>query len=166
MGEAVVFYIFGTLALVGGLLVVSLRNPVSSAMSLVLTLFSIAVIFLSLHAPFVAVVQILVYAGAIMVLFVFVIMLLNLSDEELGKAKVTPMKFAGVALAGYFVIRMMQVFIESGPRAGAEPVADSFGSAASVGKLLFTKYVFPFEMASILLFTAIIGAIVLAKRDY
>ena len=166
MAESVAFYIFGTLALVGALLIVFVKNPVSSAMSLVLTLFSTSALFLNLHAPFIAAIQVLVYAGAIMVLFLFVIMLLNLSPDELGKPKYAGWKLIGGLLGAAFLVSMVFVFLLS-EIPGVKPfLDDSFGSVKTVGGLLFTTYVLPFELAGILLFVAIIGAVVLAKKDY
>src|SRR3989304_2928418 len=104
MGNIAVFYIFGSLALASALLIVCVKNPVSSAMALVLTLFSTAVLFLNLHAPFIAAIQVLVYAGAIMVLFLFVIMLLNLSPEELGKPKYANWKLIGGLLGAVLLV--------------------------------------------------------------
>ncbi len=142
--------------------VVAVRNPVRSALNLVANFFALAVLYLFLYAQFVAAVQIIVYAGAIMVLFLFTIMLLNLGSpselSERGEIK-RPVTW-GLALL-FVIVLAGGVFVRL-PE--AQPTADDLGTVQMVGKFLFTDWVYPFELTSILLLIAIVGAIVMAKR--
>lgn len=162
--ELILFYIFAGLAVATALGVVAFKNPISSAFSLIVSFFAIAALYAMLNAHFLAVIQILVYAGAIMVLFIFVIMLLNLQPEELKESGFSPsFKIAtGVLLAG-FVGFLIFVFQKS--TSLFETVESAFGNVQTVGKLLFTEYWFIFEFTSVLLLVAIIGGVVLAKRE-
>jgi NADH-quinone oxidoreductase subunit J len=162
--ELIVFYIFGGLAVATALAVVAFKNPISSAFSLIVCFFAIAALYAMLNAHFLAVIQILVYAGAIMVLFIFVIMLLNLRGEELEERgssvffkTITGLLLAGLTGGFFFIFRQMQF--------GFKPVNNAFGTVKMVGRLLFTEYWFPFEYTSVLLLVAIIGGVVLAKRE-
>lgn len=165
--ETVVFYIFAALSVAGALLVIMHKNPVSSAVSLVLTLFSTAVLFVLLLAHFIAAIQILVYAGAIMVLFLFTVMFLNLRPEALGfDARNMAFKvsvFLVVLLfTGYFAA---VGFNEAFPGSGAPPRSpEGFGTVEGVGRLLFSDYLLPFELTSVLIVAAIIGVVAIAKR--
>ena len=161
--ETVVFFFFALVSVASALLVITRRNPIHSALWLILCFFSLAAIYVLLSAHFIAIIQIMIYVGAIMVLVLFVIMLLNLSDEELGGAKRTVLKFFGVILSGVFMVLLANGVKMLAPQT-AVSVAEEFGTAAMVGKLLFTDYLLPFEIASVLLLTAMIGAVVLAKR--
>jgi len=142
--------------------VVAVRNPVRSALSLVANFFALAVLYLFLYAQIVAAVQIIVYAGAIMVLFLFTIMLLNLGSpselSERGDLK-RPVTW-GLALL-FVIVLAGGIFVRLGE---AQPTADDLGTVQMVGKFLFTDWVYPFELTSILLLIAIVGAIVMAKR--
>lgn len=161
----VVFGILAALLVLSALGVVMARSPIRSALSLVITLFLLAVTFLFLDAPLVAVLQIIVYAGAIMVLFLFVIMLLNLQDDPplprhtalfglaLGSASI--LLFAGVWL--------MRQAGEGGPGL-AVAAPEDFGSALMIARRLFTHHVLAFEITGLLLLVAVVGAVVLAKR--
>ncbi len=142
--------------------VVAVRNPVRSALNLVANFFALAVLYLFLYAQFVAAVQIIVYAGAIMVLFLFTIMLLNLgSPSELSeRGEIRRPVTWGLALL--FVIVLAGGVFARLPE--AQPTADDLGTVQMVGKFLFTDWVYPFELTSILLLIAIVGAIVMAKR--
>lgn len=142
---------------------VTQRNPVTAAMNLVVTMFAIAAIFALLNAHFLAVIQLLVYAGAIMVLFVFVIMLLNLQEQELLPRKRNFLHTVSIALALYAVVQVWQLLARTpGPEA---PQADpAYGTTAEIGRLLFSDYLFPFEIVSVLILAAIVGAVALAKR--
>ena len=163
--EAFFFIILSVLAIFSGLMVILKKNPIASVLFLVLTLFCTAALYVLLAAPFIAAIQIIVYAGAIMVLFIFVIMLLNLKRIEEGGALV--LKILGVAVAGLLlvvtavVLRSVAIPVDSG---FLRPLQDGFGSVESVGRSLFTIYLLPFEIASFLLLAAIIGAVVLAKK--
>jgi NADH-quinone oxidoreductase subunit J len=159
----IVFYALAGLLVISSLLVVFQRNVVHSAMALVAALFLIAVFFLILHAPMVGVLQVLVYAGAIMVLFLFVIMFLNPARLEQRRGGWWGFgTLAALALAGLLVAVMNGVEPPPDPVAGTE----LFGSPEMLAKSLFTDFVLPFEIASILLLVAIIGAVVLAKREH
>lgn len=159
--EAVIFWMFSLLAICGAVLLVFHKNPIHSALSLILTLFCTASIFVLLHAGFIAVMQVLVYAGAIMVLFVFVIMLLNLQREELGLRRHALKKALAAALVLIMGLKFAAVMaVQNTVR---EPLPDSFGSIENVGVLIFTDFFLPFEAIAILLLAAIVGAVVVAK---
>jgi len=144
------------------------RNPLYAALMLVISFFFAAGLYVLLMAHLMAVLQVLVYAGAIMVLFMFVIMLLNLSDEELGTEKITTAKLVGFAVAGFIVIKAIIAVATASKTAvpALESVAmkTGFGTMDSVADTLFRQFLFPFELTSILLLVAVIGAVVLAKR--
>ena len=142
------------------------RNPVTSAMFLVLTIVSLAGLFVLLHAYFLAAVQVLVYAGAVMVLFLFVIMLLDLKAEERRKIR----GFAGkllVVLGPACVVAILIVFFQSLSAASLNPTptAKVDGNTIELGRLLFTQYLLPFEIVSVLLLVAMVGVILLSKRE-
>jgi NADH-quinone oxidoreductase subunit J len=163
MMETIAFYTFAFLAVMGGVLMVSFRNPLSGAFALVLSLVSLAGLFAMLHAEFVFILQILVYAGAIMVLVIFTIMLLNLSKEELREAPVSKFRFAligavCVVSAGGVMKIVKQISVES------PVVADSFGAIEPVGRLMLSEYVYPFEVISLVLLVAVVGVVLLAKK--
>ncbi|HEX4342985.1 MAG TPA: NADH-quinone oxidoreductase subunit J [Verrucomicrobiae bacterium] len=162
----ILFYVFASLTLICGVLVIAnpfSRNPVTSAMFLVLTIMSMAGLFVLLHAFFLAAVQILVYAGAVMVLFLFVIMLLDLKEEERRKIKLFGL-VAGVLSVGAIIAIFVKSLHDSAPGANLpEPVSE--GGTISLGRLLFTQYLLPFEIVSILLLVAMVGAILLSKKD-
>jgi NADH-quinone oxidoreductase subunit J len=159
------FLLFATIAVVSAINVVVQRHPIASALSLIGVMGSIAVLYLLLGAEFIAMVQIIVYAGAVMVLFVFVIMLLNAGAEERRGRSWTaqligaPILIAFLGLICYFVQRQFANagFVKFGNFTG--------GSAQSVGLALFTDYLLPFEITSVLILIAILGAIVLARKE-
>src|SRR3970040_220536 len=157
------FFVLATLSVVFSLAVVFQRNPVHSAMALVVTLFLVAVLFLTLEAPMVGVLQILVYAGAIMVLFLFVIMLLN--PEALEPRRGLSWGFGTVVA---LLLAVALAALVSHDEAPADPFAatELFGAPESLAKSLFTDFVLPFEIASVLLLIAIVGAVVLEKRAH
>jgi len=162
----ILFYVFAFLTLLCGALVIAnpfSRNPVTSAMFLALTIISMAGLFVLLHAFFLAAVQILVYAGAVMVLFLFVIMLLDLKEEERRKIK----KFSligGLVSVGAIVTIFMKSILAVQPGANlSAPMME--GETAALGKLLFTQYLLPFEVVSVLLLVAMVGVILLTKKD-
>jgi NADH-quinone oxidoreductase subunit J len=160
--QDVLFYIFAGLTLGFGLLVLVSRNPVTSAMFLVLTLVSLAGLFVLLHAFFLAAIQILVYAGAVMVLFLFVIMLLDLRAEERRKIKTFGIVGATVAVGaiGWIFFRSLR----DSPLGGSGPPTLE-GGAISLGHLLFGQYLLPFEIISVLLLVAMVGVVLLSKKD-
>jgi len=166
MSQDVFFYIFSTLALLCGALVIVnpfSRNPVTSAMFLVLTIISLAGLFVLLDAFFLAAVQVLVYAGAVIVLFLFVIMLLDLKEEEQRQIK---LMVAGVALLAVGTIACIMIrTIQAAHPAGAMLKGEMDNTPAALGRVLFISYALPFELVSLLLLVAMIGAILLSKKD-
>jgi NADH-quinone oxidoreductase subunit J len=161
----ILFYVFAFLTVVCGFLVVlnpfSL-NPVTSAMFLVLTIASLAGLFVLLHAFFLAAVQVLVYAGAVMVLFLFVIMLLDLKAEERQRIKAASLA-AGVIATVALLFVFFQTLLNSTPVPRSEPALE--GGTRELGGLLFTRYLLPFELVSVLLLVAIVGVVLLSKKD-
>jgi NADH-quinone oxidoreductase subunit J len=159
------FYLFAGLTLLFGFLVVLnpfSRNPVTSAMFLVLTIASLAGLFVLLHAFFLAAVQVLVYAGAVMVLFLFVIMLLDLKAEERRKVKLFGGAAGGVAVGSLFILFWRSLVDSPLVPLAAKPAE---GGTIPLGKLLFTQYLLPFEIVSVLLLVAMVGVILLSKKD-
>ena len=163
--QEVLFYIFSSLTLLCGLLVVFnpfSRNPVTSAMFLVLTIISMSGLFVLLQAYFLAAVQILVYAGAVIVLFLFVIMLMDVREEERRRFQKLGTFLGGAAVAGLAGIMINTVRLSE---IGESLVARGEGETDSLGQLLFTSYVLPFEIISVLLLVAMVGCILLSKRE-
>ncbi len=157
------FYFFAALAVGSALLVISFRNTLSSAFALILSLFGVAALFVLLGAHFLAAMQILVYAGAIMVLFVFVIMLLDLGREELRKIKMTFASAVGILFGGYLgIFLVMRLGFLSLPLPAVP--SEQYGTIREVGRLLFSHYLIPFEVASLLLLIAVTGVVMLGKR--
>jgi NADH-quinone oxidoreductase subunit J len=159
----ILFYVFAFLTLGCGALVITKRNPVTSAMFLVLTIISMAGLFVLLRAFFLAAVQVLVYAGAVMVLFLFVIMLLDLKEEERRKVKKLGL-LAGLVSVGAILAIFMKSLFATKPGAGL-PAPTAEGATIPLGKLLFTNYLLPFEIVSILLLVAMVGVILLSKKN-
>lgn len=163
----IVFFVCALVAVGGALTLILAREPIHSALALVLVMISLAVLYLLLGAEFIAAVQIIVYAGAIMVLFVFVIMLLNAGVEErTDYSKVA--KYAGLPL-GMFLLVMLAYWMANsligGTIANGSEAANTAASTRELSAQLFQKYLFPFEATSILILIAILGALVLAKKD-
>ena len=162
----VAFIIFGLAAVVSAIMVISFRNPMASAIALIVTLCSIAGLFATIGATFVAALQVIVYAGAIMVLFLFVIMLLNLKKDEFGPEKRKIQRSLAIIL-GVLLVFEIALLLQAGlGDLGPSPAGDkgSFTSITELSGLLFTRYLFPFEVTSLLLLVAIVGAVVLAKK--
>ena len=162
------FYLFAALTLICGVLVIVnpfSNNPVTSAMFLVLTIISMAGLFVLLHAFFLAAVQVLVYAGAVMVLFLFVIMLLDLKEEQRRKIPLFSAGLGLVVVAGIASVIIGRLW--DGPFVHATvPMNDpKMESTAALGTTLFQNYVLPFEIVSLILLVAMIGAILLSKKD-
>lgn len=167
MATQVLYILFGGMALGAALLAVTRKNPVASAIWLVVMFFGLAATYVVMEAFFVGAIQILVYAGAIMVLFVFVLMLLNLRSGELGRGKLTVTRLLGVGFAGascYVLASSMLGSSVAGTRLWGGSVPAQFGTVRPLGLRLMTEYVLPFEMASVLLLVGIVGAVVVAKR--
>ena len=164
--QAILFYVFGILAIVGALgMVLNLRNVVASAMSLVVTMVALGAVYVVLEAYLIAAIQIMVYGGAIVVLFLFVVMLLNLSTDEFPPGGQKFIKFS-IGLAGLVILAQVLRAIIADPTVFASPetVPEGFGGYRQVGAALYTDYVLLVEMSSLLLLAAIVGALILAKR--
>jgi len=163
MMQQYLFLILGFFAVLSALMVVFTRNPVHSVLYLILTFFAIAAEYVLLNAQFIAVVNIIVYAGAIMVLFLFVIMLLNLNkDTEPHKAQW--MKFGAVVTGGLLLLVLV------GSLKGTETIThtafdNSAGYIETLGKVLFTEFLLPFEVSAVLFLAAMVGAVMLTKKD-
>jgi NADH-quinone oxidoreductase subunit J len=170
--SAVVFYVVAALAVAGAVGVVSLRNPVHAAVSLLGTFFMVAVLFILNHAEFLAAVQVLVYAGGIMVLYLFVIMLVRVKDLQPGAVFLSGLAplaiLAGVVLGSLVAIGILLGSMASGDGAVAAMQTvggQAAGNTEAVGWLLYMRYLVPFEVASVVLLVAMIGAIVFGLRD-
>ncbi|MFQ5797675.1 MAG: NADH-quinone oxidoreductase subunit J [Bacteroidota bacterium] len=166
--ETVLFGFLALVALTSAILMITRRNPIHSVLYLIVNFFSLAVLYLTLQAQFIAVIQILVYAGAIMVLFLFVIMLLNLAVAPQRKEKREFTKLLAVVLSVTMAFEILYVvrLTRGVPIVQRSEQAGTVGTVEFIGKELFTKYLFPFEVTSILLLAAIVGAIVLAQRKF
>jgi NADH-quinone oxidoreductase subunit J len=166
--QALLFWLFAAIAIGGAIAMVTRRNAVSAVMSLVGSFIGLAALYVLLYAGFLAVIQILVYAGAIMVLFVFVVMLLNKEEEEPWALRDIVVKtIAGAALL-YFLVRLIQV-LWAVPQAVPEvkgALAGDFGTTAGMAQVLFGSYLFPFEAVSVVLLIAVVGALVLAHPGH
>ncbi|MBK9248702.1 MAG: NADH-quinone oxidoreductase subunit J [Ignavibacteria bacterium] len=152
-------------AIISAITLITRRNPVSAAMSLIVHFFTLAGMYLTLQAQFIAIIQILVYAGAIMVLVVFVIMLLNIGKEENIHEKFNIRTTLSLGMAVLLVSQFLILFL--GNPTGMNALHDNslqIGSTQGIGTVLFTEYLFPFEAISLLLLAAIVGALYLAKR--
>ena len=165
----ILFWILALLAIGSALMVVLARNPVRSALFLVVTFLTIAVLYITLSAQFLAAVQVMVYAGAIMVLFLFVIMLLNLSAPEALKERGTIQRPIALLLGAMFLTALLfsQALLEMPTRGAPAAEIANLGTVQTIGLSLYSPHLpwlFPFEITSILLLIAVIGAIVLAKR--
>ena len=162
MLEFVIFFFFAAIAVIFALVVILHRNAVVGALSLVASFFALAVMYVLLDAPFLAALQVIVYAGAIMVLFLFVIMLLNLSHMH--EAPTRPIQqFLGFAGSAAFGIALVY-YIAKYTVFNVLPAGPFISDAHSIGIALFQSYIFPFEMVSILLLAAIVGALMLSGR--
>jgi len=163
IGE-IVFFVVAALAIASSLVVILHPHPVYSALSLVVALFQIAILFILLDAQMVAFLQIIVYAGAIMVLFLFVIMLLNVERE---KDVASPSwRALMAAVGGVLAFEFAWFFLRrASPPSGSGPLEEGYGSVTALARTLFTDHVLSFELTSVLLLVAIVGAVVLAKRQ-
>ncbi len=160
-----VFVYFAAVILVTASLVVLLRNPIYSALSLLVMFFHVAGLYVTLHAEFLAAVQIIVYAGAILVLYLFVVMLLNVKREERYNQQGPVALFLGVALLTEAVLLAVSRGVTvASPGPGPEGATGVAGNTESIGAVLYSTYLFPFEIASLILLVAMIGAVVLSKK--
>ena len=160
------FIIFGGLAIGCALSMVAQRNPLYSAISLIGVFISLASLYIMLAAPFIAAVQVIVYAGAIMVLVVFVIMLLNVEEEERHPKRLRYLVPTAIGLAMVLIAEAAFILftVQASPHATLDPATSDVGLTISIGTGLFTQYLLPFEITSILLLMAIVGAMTLARR--
>ncbi len=162
MIHPLLFYAVSALIVASALGVILARHPMYAVLSLVLTLFGLSTLFICLHAFFVAAIQVVVYAGAVLVLFIFVVMLLDMAPEIVFRVRSWTMISLGTALGFLILWQIAAASLQLKAPAAHGPAAD--GTTAAVGRLLFTTYALPFEAASLLLLVGIIGAIVLAKK--
>jgi NADH-quinone oxidoreductase subunit J len=170
--EAIVFFAVAALTVAGGIGVIAFKSPVHSALALLGTFVMVAVLFILRHAEFLAAVQVLVYAGGIMVLYLFVIMLSRIKDlrtEQVFLSGVAPLAILGGVLLGALVavgILLGTMAVGDGGAAAMRAVGDEMpGNTEAVGWVLYTKYLIPFEVVSVVLLVAMIGAIVFGRRD-
>jgi NADH-quinone oxidoreductase subunit J len=161
--ELWIFLLFAIPLVAAAAGVVVARNPVNAAMSLVAAFFFLAGIYVLLVAHLVAFLQILVYAGAIMVVFLFVIMLLQLHNQDLKEPSLKAMQWGGI-VGATGVLTVIALAIQKAGEIHWKAVPESFGTVKAVGRLLFTQYLLPFEATSLLLLVAIVGAVVVAKQ--
>lgn len=164
--QLALFWIFSILMLVFALGVVFLRNPVSCAMSLVMTFVALAAVFVTLDAFFIAVVQVLVYAGAVMVLFLFIIMLLDLRAEKQRKVRPSAWLGGGLVIGGLVAAISQVVSAWPALHQTKPPIADpSFNDVAGVGFNLFQNYNLPFQIIGVLLLVATVGVVLLSRKE-
>jgi len=158
------FWILACVTIPAALTVILHRNPVYSALALVFTLFQVAIMFVALDAHLIAFLQIIIYAGAIVVLILFAIMLLSLEPEEPGDGR-SSLRAAGwgaAALLGLELVAIAAVFPDT--PAAEKPLPEGYGSVAKIAERLFTTHLLPFELTSVLLLVAVVGAVVMARR--
>lgn len=162
-GEVVLFYVFAAIALASAIVVVAQRNPVYSAFALIVTMCALSGIFAVLGSPFIAILQVIVYAGAIMVLFLFVLMLLNVKSEERMEGESQTLRAVAIAL-GLGLAGQVGYALWGATRPGLAPGFDA--STERVARILFEpRFLYAFEATSVLILAAMVGAIVLSKRD-
>ena len=171
MAEAIAFYSLAALILGFGILVITVRSAVHSVLFLVACFLFVAALYVTLGAEFVAVIQILVYAGGIVVLYLFVVMLVNLKREPERHADARRLGVMGTLLAGVVLLELVGIAVYTATRGAAPAIARvatetpfAEGNTEQLGWVLYTSYLIPFEVASMLLLVAMVGAIVLAKR--
>ncbi len=166
--ETILFFSLAVLSVGSAVMMITRKNPITSALFLILNFFTVSGLYLLLKAQFIAIIQVLVYMGAIMVLFLFVIMLLNLQDEKNLSEKRTYKKITAVLLSIFlFCLLGFTLYFGFGSKFKIiSDKAEQYGKAEFLGAELFTNYSFPFELASFLLLAAIVGAIVLAKKKF
>ena len=166
--ELAIFIILAGVSIASAANILIQRQPIYSALSLILTFLCLAGIYLQMHAEFIAVMQVVIYTGAIMVLFVFVIMMLNAREEVNPLHNIRLVRFLGIPLVVLLVSEMgslvFRSFADENLRI-SEYSPGSVGNTQSIGKLLYTDYALPLELTSILLLVAIVGAILLAKKE-
>lgn len=164
--SSVFFGLVTLVAIISALLVVTCKNPINSAMALVMTFFCLATYYVMLNAPFMAAIQIIVYAGAIMVLIIFTIMLLNIRIDA---GKKSHRQIALSCITGTVMLLLTATFLSRGKISAPvgnidQAVINNIGHTELIGQVMFTEFLLPFEITSILLLVAIVGAVILAKR--
>jgi NADH-quinone oxidoreductase subunit J len=160
-----VFGVASVLSILCSIMMVTRKNPIHSALWLIVTFFSLAVIYLVLNAQFIAIAQVMVYAGAIMMLIIFVIMLIQLEVEGLKRGRLSGAKIIGTIITVLLFLEIIAaVMTFRGGDVKAAAAAPDMGTVASVGTALYGKFLFPFEVASILLLIGVVGAVVLARK--
>jgi len=159
----ILFFFFAAIAVGAAINVLAQKHVLYSALSLILMLTAVSVLFILLQADFLAVINVIVYAGAIMVLFVFVIMLLNLPEDEDGADRLRWLKFIGIPLGLFFLVLVVTTLWNLKASPATQP--QLVGSPAAIGQSLFTDFLLPFEVTSLLILIALMGAVVFAKRD-
>lgn len=163
-----VFLVASILSVFCSIMMVTRKNPIHSALWLIVAFFSLAVIYLSLQAQFIAIAQVMVYAGAIMMLIIFVIMLIQLEVEGLKRGRLSGAKIIGLFITVILFLEIaaaLMTFRSSAAKAvTASATPEGMGTVASVGNALYGKFLFPFEVASILLLVGVVGAVVLARK--
>jgi len=165
MTHQILFIVFGLICVAGAINLLVQRHPINSALSLVVVMASLALIYLLLGAEFVAAIQVIVYAGAIMVLFVFVIMLLNAGAEERTRSSRTAL-FVGIPGVVVLAGTVGWLLVSGSRRLGTVSISSSnFGETHNIAHLLFRDFLLPFEITSVLILIAIMGAVVLGKRE-
>jgi NADH-quinone oxidoreductase subunit J len=162
--DAFIFYVLALVSLTSAAVVVLSRNALYSALGLIVTLLAMSMLFLQLGAGFLAAIQVLVYAGAVMVLFVFIIMLLNLAQTTDRRVTAVPGKLLGTVLLGVVFVAIVAAVRGVVRTARLPEAGDGFGGVVAVGRVLFGEYLLPFELSGILLLAAILGTIVIARR--
>jgi len=161
----ILFWFLSVLALGSAIMVVASKSPVHSILFLILTFFAISGHYILLNAQFLAIVNIIVYAGAIMVLFLFVVMLMNLNAESEPPQKNKYLLYGGTIAGASLLLVLVAALKQSATGGMIETNNGSTGLIENLGKLLFTDYVFPFEISSVLFLSAMIGAVVISKRE-
>ncbi|MGV3561014.1 NADH-quinone oxidoreductase subunit J family protein [Larkinella arboricola] len=161
----ILFYVLTAITLLSASFVVTARNPIHSVLALILTFFTLSGHYILLNAQFLAAVNIIVYAGAIMVLFLFVIMFLNLKKED-EESKTTITKLAAVVVGGVILVVMVAVFrVSTMATYNPATYSEKVGLVENLGMVLYKDYLLPFELASVLLLVAMVGAVMLGKRE-
>ncbi len=164
--EQLFFFYFAVVIALSSMLVVALHNPIYSALSLLIMFFHVAGLYVTLHAEFLAAVQVIVYAGAILVLYLFVVMLLNLKQDDRYHRQWPVAGVVGLTLAVEAVMLALVKGRAIPPApANTDRTVEGLGNTEALGDVLYSTYLFPFEVASLILLVAMIGAIILAKRD-
>jgi NADH-quinone oxidoreductase subunit J len=160
LGDQIAFWVLAAFVTFFAAFTITRRNPVTAVMSLVATFFGLAAIYTTLAAHFLAVLQVLVYAGAIMVLFIFVVMILN--REEVSPISFSVVKVAGIFAGIYLLVKFVDI-VAIGTPATQPPVSEAFGTVGAIGDLLFRDFLYPFESISLLLLVAIVGGVVVSR---